>query len=81
VARNRPSASWAALLAASFASMASYLPPIRYGPHIPAMAGNEIAFAGSMLALIYAIPLLVLATAQRTGARSLAGLPLTASTS
>ncbi len=64
IARNRPSPSWAALIAVTFASVATYLPSIRYGMHIPATAGPEVAFAGAVLAAIYLIPLLVVSTAQ-----------------
>jgi len=70
IARNPPSASWAALIAVTFASVATYLPAIRYGAHIPATAGPEISFAGAVLAVIYLIPLLVVATAQINDRRS-----------
>lgn len=71
IARNRPSASWAALIAVTFASVATYLPAIRYGAHIPGNALPEISFAGAVLAVIYLIPLLVVATAQINDRRSL----------
>ena len=64
IARHRPSPSWAALIAVTFGSVATYLPEIRYGMHIPATAGEEISFAAAVLAVIYLIPLLVVATAQ-----------------
>jgi hypothetical protein len=70
IARNPPSASWAALIAVSFASLATYLPTIRYGAHISANALPEISFAGAVLAVIYLIPLLVVATAQINERRS-----------
>ena len=75
IARNRPSPSWAALIAVTFGSIATYLPEIRYGMHIPATAGEEISFAAAVLAVIYLIPLLVVATAQIQDRRSTHRVP------
>jgi hypothetical protein len=75
IARNRPSPSWAALIAVTFGSVATYLPEIRYGMHIPATAGEEISFAAAVLAVIYLIPLLVVATAQIRDRRSTRRVP------
>jgi hypothetical protein len=64
VARTLPSPAWAALLGASFATLATYLPQVRYGAHIPTAALLDTGFIGGLLLLQYAVPLLVLGTAQ-----------------
>lgn len=64
VARCVPSPAWAALVAASFATLATYLPQVRFGAHLPPTALIDLGFTGGLLAVQYAIPLMVLTTAQ-----------------